>query len=405
MSYNNVSLNINQIKSDKEKLPNFNGFLKNLEQFKSMGKSLEQDSRQNCLQKNKINLSKYLKVEGSKSLSFNSTNSLATNDDLNVNLDNVKIIMDNLEFISGNSKYINNIQHQHIHIPRNYNKNNLLPSTNISQKNLFFINKNNNNINNTNINPNNINNNNLLNEIISKSNINNTNYPNENIIKNFDINKFLQINAETKQLPKIEKINESFINEDLNLNLKSTSSSLYRQDYYVKQFKVQYSIWLRNYLNNKLKLLIAETKNCRKHLKFYPLNSLKFTANPKYEDNKYFLSLKIKEILTVGIDSLKSSNQKKNKENIDIIENIIYKQHENANPDLLNFLNCTMEDSIKIFYKSEQFQIFKNSEQTKMNDSKFVQEKNFSLLEDNGFVYLIKNYKGNSKSSLPFSNT
>ena len=40
-----------------------------------------------------------------------------------------------------------------------------------------------------------------------------------------------------------------------------------------------------------------------------------------------------------------------------------------------------------------------------MNDSKFVQEKNFSLLEDNGFVYLIRNYKGNSKSSLPFSNT
>ena len=400
MSYNKVSLKINQIKSNDDKLPNFNDFLNNLDKFKTIGKSLEQDNRQNCLQKNKLNISKYLKVEGSKNLLLNSTNSLSNNDDLNINLDNVKIIMDNLEFISDNSKYIYNIQQQHIHIPKNYNKNNVLSSPNISQKKLFFINKNNNNIN-LNI----INSSNLLNEINSKNNINDTNYINENEIKNLDINKFLQTNIEVNNIPKIEKINESMINEDLNINLKNTSSSLYRQDYYVKQFKVQYSFWLRNYLNKKLKLLIAETKNCRKHLKFYPLNSLKFTANPKYEDNKYFLSLKIKEILTVGIDSLKSSNQKKNKENIDIIENIIYKQHENANPDLLNFLNCTMEDSIKIFYKSEQFQIFKNSEQTKMNDSKFVQEKNFSLLEDNGFVYLIKNYKGNSKSSLPFSNT
>ena len=192
--------------------------------------------------------------------------------------------------------------------------------------------------------------------------------------------------------------------EKSNINLKNNNSSLYRQDYYVKQFKVQYSIWLRNYLNNKLKQLIIETKSNRKHLKFYPLNSLKFTANPKYEDNKIFLSLKVKDILIFGINSVKSSNQKKNKENIDIIENNIYKQNKNINKELLNFLNCTMEDSIKIFYKSEQFLKFKNSEQAKINDAKFFQEKNFSLLNNNGFVYLIKNYKGNSKSNISFSN-
>ena len=62
-----------------------------------------------------------------------------------------------------------------------------------------------------------------------------------------------------------------------------------------------------------------------------------------------------------------------------------------------------MEDSIQIFYQSEQFQKFKNSEQAKLNDLKFEQEKNFSLLKNNGFVYLIKNYKGNSKSSISFT--
>ena len=61
-----------------------------------------------------------------------------------------------------------------------------------------------------------------------------------------------------------------------------------------------------------------------------------------------------------------------------------------------------MEESIRIFYQSDQFQKFKNSDQAKLNDLKFVQEKNFSLLKENGFVYLIKNYKGNSKSSISF---
>ena len=36
-------------------------------------------------------------------------------------------------------------------------------------------------------------------------------------------------------------------------------------------------------------------KSGKKNIKFYPLNSLTFTANPKYNDNKIFLSMKIKE--------------------------------------------------------------------------------------------------------------
>jgi hypothetical protein len=61
-------------------------------------------------------------------------------------------------------------------------------------------------------------------------------------------------------------------------------------------------------------------KSGKKNIKFYPLNSLTFTANPKYNDNKIFLSMKIKEILIVGINGNRSSNQKKNKENIELVE-------------------------------------------------------------------------------------
>ena len=399
MSNIKICQKINKMKSNTENYMLFNDFLNNLEQYKSKGDSLDIDNNKNCLQKNKISVYKYTKIDGSKSFLLDTINSIIAKDDLIKNLDNVKTIMDNLEFIADESKYINYIQHQQNHSQKNSNKNisSSLSNNNIP-KNLFFINKDNYYINND------LKTNFFLSEINNKNNT-----IKENEFNNLDSKSNLSEDTDEKKNPlKItekHKINKDNSTDELNITQKNTFSSLYRQDYYVKQFKVQYSIWLRNYLNQKLKQLINETKNCRKHLKFYPLNSLKFTANPKYEDNKIFLGLKIKEILIVGINSSKSSNQKKNKENIEIIENIIYKQNKNIKNDLLNFLNCTMEDSINIFYQSEQFLKFKNSEQAKINDAKFVQEKNFSLLNNNGFVYLIKNYKGNSKSNISFSNS
>ena len=387
MSNNKINKIINGNKYNKEKYILFNDFLKNLNQYKSIGDSLDIVNHQIYLQKNKINLSKYTKIDGSKSFLLDTINSIITKDDLCANLDNSKTIMDNLEFISDNSKYINNIKNEQTNNKSYLNKNSISSNqkTNYNQKNLFFINKDkiclNNDFNNNNI-------------FLSESNSKNKNlYENENIMidTKSNISENIEENKETNKINntiKKYKISNDNLTEKTNINIKNTSSSLYRQDYYVKQFKVQYSIWLRNFLNNKLKQLVNETKNNRRHLKFYPLNSLKFTANPKYEDNKLFLSLKIKDILIVGIDSAKNSNQKKNKENIEIIENIIYKQNKNINNELLNFLNCTMEDSIKIFYQSEQFLKFKNSEQAKINDEKFVQEKHFSLLT---FLHFVQN--------------
>ena len=75
-------------------------------------------------------------------------------------------------------------------------------------------------------------------------------------------------------------------------------------------------------------------------------------------------------------------------------------QYNNNNDDLIEFLNMTMEQSMYMFYQSEQFLTFKNSTQAKINDNKFYKEKKFSLLEENGFVFLIKNFNGNSKSEI-----
>ena len=387
MSNNKSSIQINQIKSDKEKYILFNEFLKNLLKDNSKGYSPESYTKKDCFLPNKINLSKYTKIDGSKNFLLDSTNSIPLKEDLNENLDKVKSIINNLDFLSSNTKYINTFQYLPNSIPKKYKQNKnvfMACQQNILQKNLFMINRK--------LNP--------LNPYEIKDINDSKENKNEFNISDNGNNNTLEDDDENLKIKETIKLNK---NQDLNLKHQSS----YRQDYYVKQFKVQYSIWIRNYLNQKLKELISETKSCRRHLKFYPLNSLKFTANPKYEDNKYFLSLKIKEILIVGINSIKSSNQRKNKENIEIIENNIYKHNDNANKELLNFLNSTMEDSMKIFYQSEQFEKFKNNKQTKLNDANFVQEKNFSLLKENGFVYLIKNYKGNSKtaSSITFLNT
>jgi hypothetical protein len=372
----NDQTNIKQIKSKNnyEKYPSFSQYLSNIFSYISTGNFLIQKEKNDFENINQNSLLKYSKISGSKSINLSNINSLPLNDSLNQNLDMEKTIKENLSFISGNTKYINNIQ-------KINNK-----TKNIFQNNLFLFQNNNITNNIFNINKN----------IIDKMpNISDQNKENEILKNNFIIQELPGSNI-IKEKSNKDKFNSILNSEELN-KINSGNQTIYRQDYYIKQFKVQYSIWLRNILNSKLSLFLKKVKYNKKLVKFYPLNSLKFTANPKYKDNKIFLSLRIKDILIIGINGNRSSNQKKNKDNILFVENLA-KANNDINDDLIEFLNLTMEESIRIFYKSEQFIKFKNSSQAKINDNKFFEEKKFSLLEENGFIFLIKNFNGNSKS-------
>ena len=350
-------------KPKKEKYESFNQFLYNIYQYIPAGNSpvqTEQNLNQNLL-------IKYTKLNGSKNIILSNMNSLPIKDNINQNFDVVKSIKENLNFISANSKYINNIQ-----------KLNYKPNNNFLFDNSFFTSINNKyKIFNTNKN-------------ILDENKNND-------LKNENINQNLNLITQEINESNItrNKFNSSINSPKKNIYTNPLSQGIYRQDYFIKQFKVQYSIWLRNILNTKLISFLEKIKMNKKSIKFYPLNSLQFTANPKYKDNKIFLAMKIKEILTIGINGNKNSNQKKNKENIEFIEKI--GQENNINDDLIEFLNLTMAESLNIFNKSEQFIKFKNSEQAKINDEKFFKEKKFSLLENNGFIFLFTNFNGNSK--------
>ena len=367
---------IKQIKSKNNygKYPSFNQYLNNIFSYISSGNFLIQKGQNDFENINQNSLLKYSKINGSKSIFLSNINSLPLNDSLNQNLDMEKTIKENLSFISGNTKYINNIQ-------KINNK-----TKNIFQNNLFLFQNNNITNNIFNINKN------IFNKM---PNISEQNKENEIIKNNFIIQELPESNI-IKEKSNKDKFNSILNSEELN-KINSGNQTIYRQDYYIKQFKVQYSIWLRNILNLKLSLFLKKVKYNKKLVKFYPLNSLKFTANPKYKDNKIFLSLRIKDILIIGINGNRSSNQKKNKDNILFVENLA-KANNDINDDLIEFLNLTMEESIRIFYKSEQFIKFKNSSQAKINDNKFFEEKKFSLLEENGFIFLIKNFNGNSKS-------
>ena len=381
MSNEKTEIKHNKFQNNFTKYESFSQYLNNIFKYMPMKNySLFSEEKNNSIF-TQNNLLKYTKLDGSKSIILSNINSLPLKIQKEPNFDLVKTIKENLSFISSNTKYINNIPKIVFKPKIIFSEQPIFSQKNLNNNNIFNINKHAN----------------YFNE--KKSIIFNNNKENARQLN--PIIKEGVLDSNLFQEKEKEKESKNLFNSIPNnqvINIKnSETNNIYRQDYYIKQFKVQYSIWLRNILNLKLMSFLDKIKSGKKNIKFYPLNSLTFTANPKYNDNKIFLSMKIKEILIVGINGNRSSNQKKNKENIELVEKM-GEQYNNTNDDLIEFLNMTMEESIYMFYNSEQFLKFKNSTQAKINDNKFFSEKKFSLLENNGFIYLIKNFNGNSKS-------
>ena len=381
MSNEKTEIKHNKFQNNFTKYESFSQYLNNIFKYMPMKNySLFSEEKNNSIF-TQNNLLKYTKLDGSKSIILSNINSLPLKIQKEPNFDLVKTIKENLSFISSNTKYINNIPKIVFKPKIIFSEQPIFSQKNLNNNNIFNINKHAN----------------YFNE--KKSIIFNNNKENARQLN--PIIKEGVLDSNLFQEKEKEKESKNLFNSIPNnqvINIKnSETNNIYRQDYYIKQFKVQYSIWLRNILNLKLMSFLDKIKSGKKNIKFYPLNSLTFTANPKYNDNKIFLSMKIKEILIVGINGNRSSNQKKNKENIELVEKM-GEQYNNTNDDLIDFLNMTMEESIYMFYNSEQFLKFKNSTQAKINDNKFFSEKKFSLLENNGFIYLIKNFNGNSKS-------
>lgn len=361
----------------------FSNFLNNLQNFIPSIKYKDNtfDSIEN--KNNNIFFNSFANIDNSKSITLNKINSIFFSfQRTEGNMNYSTIFQDKIKNITNNFSHINKNFKNNQYIEGN----NSLVKNSVLEKNINFMN--------------------------SKI-FNNINYKQK---ENNNEKKFLSLNNKIiiyeNSSPHLLINNNFFKSTNFNHHNNNQNSNneegkekkekmikmkvpLYRQDYYVKQFKVRYSCWLRNLLNTKVKNLL---KGRREQIKFHPLNSLKFTANPKYEDNKLFLSLPVKEILVFGIESDKSSNQRKNKESIIAIENKYLFYNKVQGEEIINLLNSSMEDSIKLFYKSKEFEEFRNITTIREYDEKLIQEKGFSLLKPFGFIGLIKNYKGNCKT-------
>ena len=179
------------------------------------------------------------------------------------------------------------------------------------------------------------------------------------------------------------------VKKSTQVNSNQVFPTYFRVDMAKKHFKVQISQFATDVINKLIKDsdLPDELKN-----PIHLPNSKEFTSKSTESANYKFLSNNIREIFTIGKE--KFELQKKNDEYF----NIIYEYFEKIGIERLSdnlkkvkeFIEMTYEDLIKMFYKSIEFNYFKEDIKTKFYDNGIKAEKGFSLLEDYGLIKLFK---------------
>lgn len=212
--------------------------------------------------------------------------------------------------------------------------------------------------------------------------------------KNYNLKNQKEETKETDE--KIQKNNCEIIKEQ-------KKEYQYRLDYYKKAFKVACFKHLTNYLNE----LISKCnfpKELKKKKLFKP-NNESFTSNAKEEDNYKFLFMPLKDAFcyvknensTKGI-----SLQKSNRIFIDKLLNFIEEKGDNISEEfetLRKYLNMNVEEYIKIYYDTKEFENFCKEDKIQFYEREFIKEKKYPMLEKFGFLRLIKIYELNKHFS------
>ena len=168
----------------------------------------------------------------------------------------------------------------------------------------------------------------------------------------------------------------------------TADQKLYRNDYFIKKIKVS---CFSDYATDELNQLL---KNCAfpkelKINKIYMPNNKAFTSIANLKKNKEFLPLKLFKIFSMQNGN--GQNQIKNGDNfITIFNSKNQAGNIEAYEELIKFLNLTAEEVINKYYASQEFENFKSKSEIIAYDDAFFKEKKFSLLEDGGFIRLIK---------------
>ena len=162
---------------------------------------------------------------------------------------------------------------------------------------------------------------------------------------------------------------------------------IYRKDYYFKHFKAIFGKYIKNKLNNLKNRCFPNFV-----LNNFSTPDYYFIGNPKQEDNYNFLSWSIKDILIFRENKNKYNRQFNNKMIILYIEkNGNKSKDKDAYNELINYINCKVEDAFLDFYENKsEFQKICSDKDCIFFDEFFKRETGFSLLEKNGFLKVIK---------------
>ena len=172
-------------------------------------------------------------------------------------------------------------------------------------------------------------------------------------------------------------------------NDSSDTEKIYRNDYYIKKFKVEcFSKYVTKNIKEKIKACLFPSGT--KISKIYKPNNKCFTSETNIKKNNEFLKMKLYEVFSI-YDEENGKNQEKN----EAIFNRIYKctkaKNIQAHENLKNYLKKTVEEIIKEYYDSKEFIKFSSDKEIIEKDKAFFKEKKFSLLKDYGFIKLIQN--------------
>ena len=212
----------------------------------------------------------------------------------------------------------------------------------------------------------------------------------ENFLSSSFFKKQEEINKENKNSLDSQKNKFEIISKNNNKN----------KYFRVDSAKIHFKVAVSQFFTEQINFLIKKSKLPKKLKKKIHLPHFKkFTSNPKEFDNFQFLSFDLKQILTFGKteENLQGNNDKK------IMEILEYKKHPEKKKEIIDFLSLKYEEIIKLFYKSQKFNKFKENEMTKFFADGIKKEKNISLLEDDGLIKLFKMTNKKRKRKIFFS--
>ena len=178
------------------------------------------------------------------------------------------------------------------------------------------------------------------------------------------------------------------------LETKKEMEILPRIDYAIKNFKVTAVKYIKEYGNSLIKE--CKFKGELKNKKLFSPSNKYFTGISNEKENNIFLDFTVAELLSYPNDEfgeIKDNRlQQNNKKIIDQIREsinnmkIITKEYR----DLLDYFNMTFEEALMLFYESNEFLVYKESEKAKFLDSQFIKVKGFSLLKKNSFISMMR---------------